>query len=219
MEDSTELKNINDNVFKKVMELSPTGYACCKIICDQHNNPVDYEYLAMNGAFEEFSGLKASEVIGKKESEIIRESQNGEYDWMKFYGEIAIYGGRKEIEQFSQHSNRWYRIVLYSPQKYYFVFSITDITQEIKNFHEKTTILTVLNDIVFEVDEEFMFLEVFSSDETLLFIPRQKIIGSHIHDIFPQEMANLFISQIEQARVTGKKQTITYQSPLDADNK
>ena len=218
MESIRKLNNINDDFFKNVLELSSNGYVCCKIICDQQNNPVDYEYLAMNGVFEEFSGLKASEVIGKKGSEIIQESQNGEHDWNKFYGEIGIYGGRKEMEQFSQHLNRWYRIALYSPQKCYFVCSITDITQEKKNLHEKEVILTALNDIVFELDKDFMFLKVYISNENLLFTVRQRIIGSKINDIFPQEMADLFISQMEQVRITGKKQTIMYESPLAFDN-
>ena len=218
MESIRKLNNINDDFFKNVLELSSNGYVCCKIICDQQNNPVDYEYLAMNGVFEEFSGLKASEVIGKKGSEIIQESQNGEHDWNKFYGEIGIYGGRKEMEQFSQHLNRWYRIALYSPQKCYFVCSITDITQEKKNLHEKEVILTALNDIVFELDKDFMFSKVYISNESLLFTVRQMIIGSKINDIFPQEMADLFISQMEQVRITGKKQTITYKSPLAFDN-
>ena len=218
MESIRKLNNINDDFFKNVLELSSNGYVCCKIICDQQNNPVDYEYLAMNGVFEEFSGLKASEVIGKKGSEIIQESQNGEHDWNKFYGEIGIYGGRKEMEQFSQHLNRWYRIALYSPQKCYFVCSITDITQEKKNLHEKEVILTALNDIVFELDKDFMFSKVYISNENLLFTVRQRIIGSKINDIFPQEMADLFISQMEQVRITGKKQTIMYESPLAFDN-
>lgn len=218
MESIRKLNNINDDFFKNVLELSSNGYVCCKIICDQQNNPVDYEYLAMNGVFEEFSGLKASEVIGKKGSEIIQESQNGEHDWNKFYGEIGIYGGRKEMEQFSQHLNRWYRIALYSPQKCYFVCSITDITQEKKNLHEKEVILTALNDIVFELDKDFMFSKVYISNENLLFTARQRIIGSKINDIFPQEMADLFISQMEQVRITGKKQTIMYKSPLAFDN-
>ena len=218
MESIRKLNNINDDFFKNVLELSSNGYVCCKIICDQQNNPVDYEYLAMNGVFEEFSGLKASEVIGKKGSEIIQESQNGEHDWNKFYGEIGIYGGRKEMEQFSQHLNRWYRIALYSPQKCYFVCSITDITQEKKNLHEKEVILTALNDIVFELDKDFMFSKVYISNENLLFTARQRIIGSKINDIFPQEIADLFISQMEQVRITGKKQTIMYKSPLAFDN-
>ena len=218
MESIRKLNNINDDFFKNVLELSSNGYVCCKIICDQQNNPVDYQYLAMNGVFEEFSGLKASEVIGKKGSEIIQESQNGEHDWNKFYGEIGIYGGRKEMEQFSQHLNRWYRIALYSPQKCYFVCSITDITQEKKNLHEKEVILTALNDIVFELDKDFMFSKVYISNENLLFTVRQRIIGSKINDIFPQEMADLFISQMEQVRITGKKQTIMYESPLAFDN-
>lgn len=218
MESIRKLNNINDDFFKNVLELSSNGYVCCKIICDQQNNPVDYQYLAMNGVFEEFSGLKASEVIGKKGSEIIQESQNGEHDWNKFYGEIGIYGGRKEMEQFSQHLNRWYRIALYSPQKCYFVCSITDITQEKKNLHEKEVILTALNDIVFELDKDFMFSKVYISNESLLFTVRQMIIGSKINDIFPQEMADLFISQMEQVRITGKKQTIMYKSPLAFDN-
>lgn len=76
-----------------------------------------------------------------------------------------------------------------------------------------------LNDIVFEVDEDFVFSEVFISNENLLFATSQRIIGSRINETFPQDMTDLFISQFEKARITGNKQTITYKSSLASDNK
>jgi len=87
---------VHDNFYKQLIEELPTAYAYHRIICDENGIPCDYEFLEINPAFELFTGLKASEVIGKKITEVLTDIKKNKFDWIKFYGEIAINNGKNK---------------------------------------------------------------------------------------------------------------------------
>lgn len=138
---------MNDNFYKSVVEHSPVGYAYHKIICDKAGNPCDYEFLEMNKAFEKLTGL-TSGIIGKRITQILPEIINDTFDWIAFYGDIALNGGEKELEQFSEALNMWCRVTVYAPRKGFFATHFVDISKEKIQLEE-------LNNF-FELNPEFL---------------------------------------------------------------
>ncbi len=114
--------------YKSIVENSPTGYAFHKIILDENERPCDYEFVEVNAAFEKLTGLKAIDIIGKKITEVLPDIKKSKFDWIGFYGDTALNGGVKEIEEFSEPLNRWFNINVYSTKKAYFVTQFTEIT-------------------------------------------------------------------------------------------
>ena len=112
---------MNDNFYKQLIEELPTGYAYNRIICDKDGIPYDCEFIEVNAAFEKFTGLKGSDIVGRRVTEILPGIREFEFDWIKFCGDMAINGGKKELEHFSVPLNKWYRVNGYSPEKYYFI--------------------------------------------------------------------------------------------------
>lgn len=209
---------MKDNFYKQLVEKLPTGYAYHRIICDKNNIPYDYVFLETNAAFEKFTGLKAAQVIGKRMSEILPNTNKNEFNWIKVYGEIALTGREKQFEQYSEVLKRWYRVKVYSPEKNYFITIFIDITKEMKDLEEKTTILTTLNDIVFEIDKDYRFINIIASDDNYLFIPREDIIGKSIKELFSKDLSEIFIYSLQKALASGKKESVVYKSPLGNDN-
>jgi diguanylate cyclase (GGDEF)-like protein/PAS domain S-box-containing protein len=113
-----------------VIQESPIGYAYHKTICDECGIPSDYEFIEVNTSFEIFTNLKASEIIGKRVTEVLPGIEKSEFDWIKIYGDIALNGGRKEFEQYSDVLGKWYKVSVYSPEKFYFITNFIDITDE-----------------------------------------------------------------------------------------
>lgn len=131
MEKGTGQNQINNCLYKQVIEQSPIGYLYGRIICDDNDNPIDYEIIETNSAFEIFTGYEASELIGKKKSEIrFKYKIENDFDWKSFYGETALNGGTKSTEQFYKPLNRWYREFVFSPKKSYFASLIIDVTDQ-----------------------------------------------------------------------------------------
>ncbi len=108
----------------------PFGYAYHKIILDEHNNPIDYEFIEVNPEFEKLTGLKSEEILNKKFSEVLLDFKSDTHEWMGFYGDVALRGTRKEFEQYSEILKRWYKVLVYSPEKLFFITIFVDITDE-----------------------------------------------------------------------------------------
>lgn len=50
---------------------------------------IDCEFIEINYMFKN-TGLKADEIIGKKITEILPGILNDDFDWIKFYGDVAL---------------------------------------------------------------------------------------------------------------------------------
>lgn len=124
------------NFYKSIIDKSLMGYAYHRIICNELGVPCDYEFIEVNDAFEKFTGLSAKQVIGKKITDIIPDIDKTEFDWIGFYGDVALNGIEKEIEQFSLALDRYYKVRAFSPQKDYFIVLFSDITQDIEELNK-----------------------------------------------------------------------------------
>ena len=133
---------MKDDFYKSVMKEAPIGYACHRIIFEKSGTPYDYEYVDVNSSFEKLIGLRAEELIGRRFTEIFPRINELKLDYVQVFGDIAIHGGEKEIELYSDLRGRWYRIKVFSPEKNYFITFIQDTskeneqTDELKNLAE-----------------------------------------------------------------------------------
>ncbi|MFO7735900.1 MAG: PAS domain-containing protein [bacterium] len=109
---------------------STPGYARHKIILDDSGKPYDYKFLETNATFEKLTGLKKEEIIGRTVREAIPGIEKSDFDWIGFYGKIALEGGEKDFKQYSEPLEKWYRVLAYSTEKMYFTTLFVDITEQ-----------------------------------------------------------------------------------------
>ncbi len=121
---------MNNYSYQEILRESPTGFAYHRIICDAEGIPCDYEFLEINDAFETFTGLKGTEIRGKKITDVIPDIKKDLFDWIGFYGNVALGGKEEEFKQHSEALNKHFKVSVSSPEKYYFVTWFTDITEE-----------------------------------------------------------------------------------------
>ncbi|MFC0878513.1 ATP-binding protein [Saccharicrinis sp. FJH2] len=132
---------MNEKIFASDFSRAPFGYATHRIILDKHNNPVDYQFIEVNKKFEELTGMSAKKIIGKTVTQVLPGIANDKFDWIRFYGDIAINQTSKEFEQYSVILNKWYRVSAFSPEKEYFVTYFTDITKDKQQLENDALIL------------------------------------------------------------------------------
>ncbi len=106
-----------------------SGWALHKIITDDSGRPVDYEFLEVNSAFEQITGLKGEEVIGRRATEIFPRIKDDDFDWIGVYGRVALEGGSIRFERRSPSSNRWLAVSVYSPTAGYFAAVFDDVSE------------------------------------------------------------------------------------------
>lgn len=205
--------------YKSIIDKSPVGYACHKILYDEDGMPYDYEFVDINNAFERITGKNASDMIGRKASEALQDKTGIDSGWLETCSDIALNGGSKEIEDYSPGSNRWYRIFIFSPETGYFITWVFDISKEMKALEEKSILLTTVNDIIFELDEDYTFRNIFVADDSNLFIPREEAIGKRIDELLPEELTGKLLETFKKAALSGRKEHVRYKSPYPDDDR
>jgi len=103
-----------------------SAFALYEMVFDDQGKPVDYRYLKVNNEFEKITGLKAVDIVGKCVSEVHPETENF---WIEVYGEVALTGQPKDIEEFSPQLGRYFGVRAYSPGKGLFATTFIDITK------------------------------------------------------------------------------------------
>lgn len=121
---------ISTNTYKLFFQNSLNAIAYHKIITNKKGKPVDYLFIEVNDTFEEFTGLKGENIIGKNVTEIIPDIENDKAGWIEKYGEVALLGKELKFEQFSEYLQKWYKVSAYSPEKGYFITEFRDVTAE-----------------------------------------------------------------------------------------
>ena len=103
------------------------GFALHEIITDDQGQPVDYVFLEVNPAFEKLTGLSAREVVGRRVTEVLTDSENERF--IPRYGQVALTGQPIRFQEYSAPLGRHFDISAYSPGDRQFAVTFTDITE------------------------------------------------------------------------------------------
>ncbi|MBI4816393.1 MAG: PAS domain S-box protein [Deltaproteobacteria bacterium] len=111
-----------------ILEHTLNGVALCRMLYDG-GEPVDFEYLYVNSAFEKLTGLR--DVSGKRVSEVIPGLPESDPELLARYGRVSQTGEPERFEVFVASLDMWFSISAYSPKKDHFV-AVFDVITEAK---------------------------------------------------------------------------------------
>ena len=111
--------------YRSLFENMLDGFAYCRMIFE-NEQPVDFEYLAVNSAFEALTGLK--NVIGKKVTEAIPGIRESNPQLFEIYGRVALTGRPKRFETYMPQLGTWFIVSVYSHEKGSFVAIFDNIS-------------------------------------------------------------------------------------------
>jgi PAS domain S-box-containing protein len=176
--------------YARLLQTAPFAYAFHRLIIDDTGNPVDYEFLEVNTAFENMTGLKASEILHKKITEVIPDIVTDKFDWIAFYGDIALNGGLKDFEQYSSHLERWFKVQVFSPEKFLFYTVFLDITEQRDRQAELERFFSVNLDLLCIADINGNFLKVNEAWTEILGYPSNILLKKKFLEfVHPDDMA------------------------------
>ena len=132
-EKQIQIKNANDALAEAmemnaaIIEKMMNAFALHKIILDDTGKPIDYIYLDVNPAFEEFTGIKREEIIGKTYREILPGREEQKFYWIGIYGDVACTGQPKRIVEYTADFDKWVA-EWHTVPKRLFITAFDDIT-------------------------------------------------------------------------------------------
>jgi diguanylate cyclase len=192
--DFTDVKNSKDQIqaseeqYRLLTTEMQLGQALHEIICDDLGNPVDYRFISVNNAFEQLTGIRKEDIIGKTVLQVI---PNTEKYWIEKYGVVALTGESTQFENYASELNRHYSVSAYSPRIGQFAVIIDDITdkkrmeQQLNTEKElfKTTLISV-GDGVISTDTQGNVQIMNKVSEQLTGWTQEEAIGKPIEEIF-----------------------------------
>ncbi len=120
-----------------LVENLPDAFAHHQLVMDENDHIVDYIFINVNPFFEEITGLKKEDILGKKITEVLPDLKFSDFDWIGAYEKVALTGKGVHAEAFSEPLGRWYEVVAFSNEKGYFVTVFKDVN-ELKIENETT---------------------------------------------------------------------------------
>jgi len=115
--------------YRQLFENMMNGFALHEIVLDEEGEPIDYVFLEVNSAFEQLTGLKREDLIGKRVSEALPGIEDDPSDWIGRYGRVAATGEEARFEQHSEAIGKWFSVLAFSPQQGRFATIFEDITE------------------------------------------------------------------------------------------
>jgi len=203
--------------YRSLFENMTAAFAYHKIIVDEDDKPIDYEFLEANSAFLEMTSLKLEDIIGKPVTEILPGIENDPVDWIGKYGEVALARTPIAFENYVEPLDQWYNVSAYSPQKYYFATAFTNITErrniekKIKDSEKKLrTIFEAIPDIFFLLTEDTTVLDYKAKKSDDLYLPPEEFLSTKLIDKLPYDLGQLTLEKARATIETKKPQTLEY---------
>ncbi len=156
------------------------GFALHEIICDQHGNPIDYRFLAVNPAFEQIVEKKASEIVGKTVLEIMPDTETY---WIETYGKVALTGESVKFRNYAAATDKHFRVMAYQPAPMQFVCTFSDDTSRIKAEEKLSMTLARLrglldnsNSPMIIFDDKGIIADISAAAEIIMGLSREEML-------------------------------------------
>ena len=123
------LLRLREKSYRKLISEMCNGFALNEIIFDQNEIPIDCRFIEVNPAFENITGSKTDDIIGKTISDVF---PGTEPFWVDQCGAIAASGQPVQFKNVSKLFGRYFEVVAYSPQKGQVATVFTDVSERVK---------------------------------------------------------------------------------------
>jgi len=165
------------------------GFAHHRILLDDFGKPVDYEYLAVNATFEKLTGLDAASLLHRTIRQVVPGFEKTGSDWIRIFGEVALGGGEREFEQFSEPLGKWFRVHVYSAERLYFTTLFLDVTESKKQAEELEGFFRVNLDLLCIADIDGNFVKTNAAWGEILGYSSEELDGNRFLDfVHPDDL-------------------------------
>ena len=112
--------------YRSLFQHMVEGFAYCRMVFEEEQ-PVDFEYLAVNDSFETLTGLR--EVVGKRVTEVIPDIRETNPTVFEIYGRVSLTGVPERYEDYFPALGVWLSVSVYSIERGTFVAVFENITE------------------------------------------------------------------------------------------
>ncbi len=209
--------------YRKIFQTMSEGFVLHEIICNEDGEPYDLRILDINPAFEQLTGLRKEDVLGRTIRQVLPDEDPL---LIKTLGTVALTGKPMEFENHSRALKGYYKIISYSPTLLQVAALFSDITKEkdaennIKKMGAMNrAILNSIPDQVFILSDNGTFLDYRSPLGGVTYSPPKSFLGKTINEVLPAELASQIESKMAEAQKSSLVQIFEYKLPVKGKDK
>ncbi len=196
----------SEQKYRGLFDNALNGFALHQIVTDAQGQPVDYIFLEANKSFENQTGLQASEIIGKRVTEVLPGIE--ESPFISLYGEVALTGVPTRFDNYAPPLDKHYDIAAFSPERGLFATIFSDVTEQKKLIAELEARNTEMERFTYTVSHDLKsplitiqgFLGLLEKDALAGDVERLQSDISHIFGA-AEKMQQLLEELLELSRV------------------
>ena len=138
-EDVTERRQSRERIrqseerYRSLFTAQLDAFALQEIVLDEHGQPADYRFLAVNPAYEQLTGWKADYVLNRTVREVFPHIDEL---WLGLYAQVALDGQSMRFEKYNPDLGRHIEINAYPPQPGQVAMVIRDVTERHRTAQE-----------------------------------------------------------------------------------
>lgn len=189
--------------YKSLISQMNQGFALHRVVLNDNNEVVDYIFLDVNEKFEEYTGLKKGNIVGKTVREVL---PGTEKYWLDEYGRVAMTGKPVQFENFAGEFGKYFLVSVYSPKYKEFAVTFTDVTdrynaeKRFRDYIEKAPIGIILSDI------NGKCLEANRTFSDITGYPLEELKGMEFSNLYlerDKENKKVFSTLIDEGNIAG----------------
>ncbi len=193
---------VSEKKFRRLFDANDAGIALHEVICDSTGKAIDYRFINVNPAYEQMTGLKASDIIGKTVREVF---PGNEDDWIETCSDVTAMEKKIHFEYFNRKLGRYYEGTAYSPEPERLVRIIRDVTERKQQEYQLLETNAYLENLITHAnvpiiiwDTGFSITRVNHAFEILTGRPAGHLVGRHLSSLFPQDEAERSMQFIQK---------------------
>ncbi len=108
----------------------------------------------------------------------------------------------------------------------YYEGTVEDITKEketeeklFKKTKELQAVFSVLPDLFFKINKDGVFIDYIAGEIKDLYLPPKDFLGKSFKDIFPPQLADLFMNQLKNSLEKNKMEVVEYELTIEGEKK
>lgn len=212
--DITERKRVerdlveSEHKYRALFENMNGGFVLFEVVKDEKGKPADLVILAANRGFEETTGLKPQNAIGKRLTDVLPGIERDPADWIGTYGKIALSGEPMRFEEESKLLGRYYSVNAYQPAPKQCAVTFIDITErkqaeeQLRLSEQKFFDAFHISPVAFSITRiaDGTFVDVNDAFCRLFEYTREEVIGhtsTELKMLMPEERRKLIQRQLE----------------------
>jgi len=102
--------------------------AHCRVIVDQHGQPIDFVFLRINDAYERIIGIKRADIEGRRMKEVFPD-ETYTFDYIGELGKVACDRTEFSTQTYFEPTKQYLSIYAYSPLPAEFTVMFSDVTE------------------------------------------------------------------------------------------